>query len=57
MMGLPDGWLTEPAIWEGMSETAARNAQLKACGNGVVPQQCYAALMLLLDVVFDVEAA
>lgn len=39
MMGAPDGWITDPAI--GIS----RNDQLKACGNGVVPQQAYAALM------------
>jgi DNA (cytosine-5)-methyltransferase 1 len=38
MMGLPDGWLTDPAI------SISRNEQLKACGNGVVPQQAVAAL-------------
>lgn len=38
MMGLPDGWVTDPAI--GLT----RNEQLKACGNGVVPQQAMAAL-------------
>jgi len=38
MMGLPDGWVTDPAI--GIS----RNEQLKACGNGVVPQQGVAAI-------------
>jgi DNA (cytosine-5)-methyltransferase 1 len=43
MMGLPDGWVTDPAI--GIS----RNEQLKACGNGVVPQQAVAALRLMLD--------
>ena len=37
-MGLPDGWVTDPAI--GIS----RNEQLKACGNGVVPQQGVAAI-------------
>lgn len=37
-MGLPDGWVTDPDI--GIS----RNEQLKACGNGVVPQQAVAAL-------------
>ena len=42
MMGLPDGWVTDPAI--GIS----RNEQLKACGNGVVPQQAYAALTDML---------
>lgn len=43
MMGLPDGWVTDPAI--GIS----RNDQLKALGNGVVPQQA----ALALDVLFQ----
>ena len=38
MMGLDDGWVTAPEI--GLT----RNEQLKACGNGVVPQQAIAAL-------------
>lgn len=42
MMGLPDGWVTDPAL--GIS----RNEQLKACGNGVVPQQAAAALRDML---------
>ncbi len=43
MMGLPDGWITDvPGI--------TRNEALKACGNGVVPQQAAAALRLLLSV-------
>ena len=41
-MGLPDGWVTDPAI--GIS----RNDQIKACGNGVVPQQAYAAIIHML---------
>lgn len=41
MMGLPDGWITDVP---GMT----RNEALKACGNGVVPQQAAAALRLLL---------
>ena len=48
MMCLPDGWVTDPTIWEGMTDTAARNAQLHALGNGVVPPQAYAALSFLL---------
>ncbi len=41
MMGLPAGWVTEvPDL--------GRNAQLKALGNGVVPQQAYAALTSML---------
>jgi DNA (cytosine-5)-methyltransferase 1 len=41
MMGLPAGWVTDI---DGLS----RNAQLKALGNGVVPQQAYAALVDML---------
>lgn len=60
MMGLPDGWVTDPAIWEqevptpthGVNVRAvpagARNAQLKALGNGVMPQQASAALRHML---------
>lgn len=41
MQGLPEGWVTDvPGL--------SRNAQLKALGNGVVPQQAVAALRLLL---------
>jgi DNA (cytosine-5)-methyltransferase 1 len=50
MMGLPSGWVTDPAIWEGVKPSTARNAQLKALGNGVVPQQAAAALRWLLGV-------
>jgi DNA (cytosine-5)-methyltransferase 1 len=39
MMGLPDGWVTAVGI--------PRSAQLKALGNGVVPQQALLALALL----------
>ena len=42
-MGLPTGWVTSPEI--GLT----RNEQLKACGNGVVPQQAVLALWMLLD--------
>ena len=42
MMGLPDGWITDaPGI--------TRNEALKACGNGVVPQQAAAAISHLLE--------
>ncbi|MCD2099616.1 hypothetical protein [Rhodococcus rhodochrous] len=43
MMGLPEGWVTDPAI--GIS----RADQLKALGNGVVPQQAVAAFRELLS--------
>jgi hypothetical protein len=39
MMGLPEGWITEIGL--------KRNDELKACGNGVVPQQAELALSLL----------
>jgi len=42
MMGLPAGHVTDPAI--GLT----RNEQLKALGNGVVPQQAALALSLLM---------
>ena len=42
MMGLPAGHVTDPAI--GLS----RGDQLKALGNGVVPQQATAALRDML---------
>ena len=44
MQGLPDGWVTDPAI------DISRNEQLKALGNGVVPQQGAAAVRHLLGV-------
>lgn len=42
MMGLPEGWITSSDI--GIS----RNDQIKAAGNGVVPQQAVLALRYLL---------
>jgi hypothetical protein len=41
MMGLPDGWITDCGL--------SRNEELKACGNGVVPQQAELALKILLE--------
>lgn len=38
-MGLPEGWVTDTGI--------PRNAQLKALGNGVVPQQAVLAYQML----------
>jgi hypothetical protein len=43
MMGLPAGWITGVGL--------SRNEELKACGNGVVPQQAELALRNLLDCV------
>ena len=40
MMGLPEGWITDAGL--------SRNEELKACGNGVVPQQAELALRHLL---------
>jgi len=39
MMGLPQGWITDCDL--------TRNEQLKACGNGVVPQQAKLALEIM----------
>lgn len=39
MMGLPEGWVTDTGIGYG--------AQLRALGNGVVPQQAALALRLM----------
>ena len=39
-MGLPEGWVTDVGL--------KRNEELKACGNGVVPQQAAYALRILL---------
>lgn len=41
MMGLPQGWITDCGL--------TRNEELKACGNGVVPQQAELALRELFD--------
>jgi len=41
MMGLPEGWITGVGL--------KRNDELKACGNGVVPQQAELALRILLE--------
>jgi len=41
MMGLPEGWITDCGL--------KRNQELKACGNGVVPQQAMLALSILLE--------
>lgn len=41
MMGLEPGWVTGCGL--------TRNEELKACGNGVVPQQAQLALRILLD--------
>lgn len=47
MQGLAEGWLTAVPAPPGMTASQHRNAQLKAAGNGVVPQQAEAALRLL----------
>ena len=41
MMGLEPGWITDVGL--------TRNEELKACGNGVVPQQAELALRILLE--------
>ena len=47
MMGLPDGWITSVGL--------SRNEELKACGNGVVPQQAALALSMLLGKPIETE--
>ena len=41
LMGLEPGWITDVGL--------SRNDELKACGNGVVPQQAELALRILLE--------
>lgn len=43
MMMLPDGWVTNPAIWRHVDGNH-RNLQLRALGNGVVPPQAAMAV-------------
>jgi hypothetical protein len=43
LMGLPDGWITNVGL--------SRNEELKACGNGVVPQQAFKALVDLMKII------
>lgn len=43
MMGLPDGWVTDPNMWTGVPGNH-RNLQLRLLGNGVVPMQAAAAV-------------
>jgi len=45
MMGLPKGWITDTGL--------TRAEELKACGNGVVPQQAELALRMLLQSLKD----
>jgi hypothetical protein len=41
LMGMPAGWITGVGL--------SRNDELKACGNGVVPQQAVLALRMLIE--------
>jgi hypothetical protein len=49
MMGVPAGWITGVGL--------SRNDELKACGNGVVPQQAELALRMLLEGVAVVSSS
>ena len=49
MMGLPDGWVTDVDI--------SRTAQLRALGNGVVPQQAATAIRTMLTNIDAMEEA
>lgn len=48
MMLLPDQWVTEPSLWVTWTPSAARRAQLRMLGNGVVPRQAAVATEHLL---------
>lgn len=56
MMGVPEGWVTDPEIWDDYRDARGRlgsaqyvrKAQLHALGNGVCPPQAAAALRGLL---------
>lgn len=49
MMGLPDGWVTDPNMWTGVPGNH-RNLQLRLLGNGVVPPQAAAAVRWAYEV-------
>lgn len=51
MMGWPEGYVTDPAIWEGsgLTPNKVREAQLRAIGNGVATLQAVLALRHLLN--------
>lgn len=51
LMGLPPGWVTADHL------DLPRTAQLRALGNGVMPQQAAHALRLLLDDLTDLHRA
>ena len=57
MMGLPDGWITNPALWEGYTDKATRNVCLRMAGNGVVPLQAATAINHLTHRVAHLDAA
>lgn len=48
MMGYPLGWVTD---------ILARNPAIKACGNGVIPQQAFAALGVMWPYVLEAVAS
>jgi DNA (cytosine-5)-methyltransferase 1 len=48
MMGLPEGWVTSLPI--------SRSQQLKILGNGVVPQQAFLAIALLMQELSTIDA-
>ena len=49
MMGLPEGWICDPALWVDYPPTKARSLCLRMAGNGVVPQQAAWAIHALLN--------
>lgn len=51
MMGLPEGWVTDPRIWDGTPPGRRRRLQLRMLGNGVVPQQAAMAVRMLTGMI------
>ena len=49
IMGLPEGWICDPALWVDYPPTKARSLCLRMAGNGVVPQQAAWAIHALLN--------
>ena len=56
MMGLPEGWITDPDLWDGYKPSRARNLCLRMAGNGVVPLQAATAINHLTHHVAQLDA-
>ena len=56
LMGLPEGWITDPDLWDGYKPSRARNLCLRMAGNGVVPLQAATAINHLTHHVAQLDA-